>query len=342
MVLLTNKRNLKDELPMHLITLMTIAGVSASGSIYLNQTLDKWIGGGIMLVFFLIYFFPPINRFVSRLERLVYVFIQMSLIGFLLILSKGQSIVFAILFFILASQLANFYEKRTGFLLIGLICLEIALIFWWFHGFDPILTDLLPLFAGFFFFGGFTYSWVEAQTVKKEAQMLKKIEEIRLASLLDPLTGAGNREFTRISLEKSLEVFHKEGLRFGVLFFDIDHFKKINDQFGHMAGDRVLKGIGKALLSNTRAYDFVGRWGGEEFIIILVNVTEDVLRKIAEDLRSLVENIRFDEQGGVISVTVSIGGTIVQEGDDMAAIVARADHLMYTSKSAGRNCVTIG
>lgn len=124
---------------------------------------------------------------------------------------------------------------------------------------------------------------------------------------------------------------------------DIDHFKNVNDNFGHNNGDTVLKVIAKTLIKNVRSFDTVGRWGGEEFLGLIENINKDELLKIAEKLRALVDasSIRPEGFKNNINPTISIGATISKPEDSPETIIKRADELMYKSKQAGRNKVTI-
>ena len=117
---------------------------------------------------------------------------------------------------------------------------------------------------------------------------------------------------------------------FGVLFIDIDHFKSINDNFGHRVGDKVLKMVAMVLLKNIRSFDTVGRWGGEEFIIIVLNVNKKRLMKIANKLRILVQSSTFPlrRKKSIMRVTISIGAAISQPIDTVKSLIQRADKLM--------------
>lgn len=170
---------------------------------------------------------------------------------------------------------------------------------------------------------------------------LQRIEELQAAAYIDALTGVANRAFTEITLRAKLEELERYGWPFGVLFIDIDHFKEVNDGHGHEAGDRVLATIARTLAGNARSFDPVGRWGGEEFLVVAVNVDETKLGALAERFRLLVAGSAAPSGGGGIAVTVSVGATLARPGDDPATVVKRADTAMYESKRSGRNRLTV-
>ena len=123
---------------------------------------------------------------------------------------------------------------------------------------------------------------------------------------------------------------------------DIDHFKKFNDTYGHDVGDHVLKYVARTLSQNLRPFDVVGRWGGEEFIAIIRNMTRQQLEAMGNRLRILVESSYIQSGNEKLRVSMSIGATLVRDDDDREALLKRADTLLYESKKAGRNCLTIG
>jgi diguanylate cyclase (GGDEF)-like protein/PAS domain S-box-containing protein len=172
----------------------------------------------------------------------------------------------------------------------------------------------------------------------------KQIEKLEQLAFIDALTGVGNRRYTEIKLNTKLEEMNRYSWanQFGLLFVDIDHFKDVNDTYGHDTGDKVLKVIAKTFMNNLREEDFVGRWGGEEFIVMIANIENKALYGIAEKLRGLIEHSRITLPDKELSVTVSIGATIAKRGEDIDTIVKRADSLMYYSKNEGRNFVSIG
>lgn len=177
---------------------------------------------------------------------------------------------------------------------------------------------------------------------KNDTTLLSRIEKYRKESNEDLLTGIPNRRYIEAILESKIREFKSLGIAFGVLFLDIDNFKKVNDTYGHDFGDEALKLITKTTESNLRKNDFMGRWGGEEFIIVVSDVDVPGVKNAAEKIRALIETseVRFNNQG--FCVTVSVGATISNQSDTVETIVKRADDLMYSSKTAGKNRVTLG
>ena len=171
----------------------------------------------------------------------------------------------------------------------------------------------------------------------------RRLREMRRVAMTDPLTGVGNRRLLESRLRAALAVVQNSSSVAGLLFMDVDHFKQVNDTYGHNTGDDVLCMVGNTLQYALRATDTVGRWGGEEFIAILYEVqTSENLQTIAEKVRALVELSRLDVKGQGLSVTLSIGATLLRTEDTLDGLIQRADELMFKSKRAGRNRATIG
>ena len=124
--------------------------------------------------------------------------------------------------------------------------------------------------------------------------MLERIAQFEKMAYLDTLTGVANRRFTEMTLHSRLDERQRYGWSFGVLFIDVDHFKNVNDQYGHEVGDQVLAMVAKTLSNSVRSFDFVGRWGGEEFLAILANVDAAELHAFANRIRALVEQSHLD------------------------------------------------
>lgn len=171
----------------------------------------------------------------------------------------------------------------------------------------------------------------------------RKLRELRRAAITDPVTGIGNRRHLEGRLSAVIAEFQNNSSPAGLLFLDVDHFKQVNDSYGHTTGDKVLRMVARTIRHAVRATDTVGRWGGEEFLAILYDVQGDnALEAAAEKVRTLVEYSRLDMNSQGLSVTVSIGATMLLPGDTPGLLVQRADEIMYRSKQAGRNRVTVG
>lgn len=156
----------------------------------------------------------------------------------------------------------------------------------------------------------------------------------------DQLTGLASKRFINESLDREIKLGATNGNSIGLVVFDIDHFKHINDTFGHQAGDYVLATIPK-VLDETVIPPFCtfGRWGGEEFIIIYPEGKHDELIKLCESIRSKMEKYRFMYQGARIPITVSVGCSVSKPGMEAEELFNRADKAMYTAKNSGRNRV---
>jgi diguanylate cyclase (GGDEF)-like protein/PAS domain S-box-containing protein len=183
---------------------------------------------------------------------------------------------------------------------------------------------------------------VELFTDMTSRQALQaQLEELKKLALLDALTGLPNRRHMENQLHARMEELRRSRLGFGLLFIDIDHFKRLNDRYGHDLGDRVLAVVARTLSLSVRPFDMVGRWGGEEFVGILPHTGLQTLRGIAERLRILVVHSRIAANEDALAVTVSVGGTLARPEDSAETLLKRADLLMYASKENGRNRVTV-
>ena len=178
--------------------------------------------------------------------------------------------------------------------------------------------------------------------VSARKQVERRVHELEGMAFRDNLTCLPNRRYVEMKVKQSLEELQQFGRPFGLLMFDVDHFKQVNDRHGHDAGDGILKAISQTMAKSVRENDIVGRWGGEEFLAVLFDVNARLLRDLAERCRSLVAESGVLTGGSRISVTVSVGATLVVREDSIHAAIKRADQLMYVSKSNGRNKVTVG
>jgi len=179
--------------------------------------------------------------------------------------------------------------------------------------------------------------------IDKSIQMstLFKIAELEALTLIDPLTHVGNRKYTENIIAARLNELERYKWPFGILFIDLDDFKKINDLYTHDVGDKMLQMVTKIMLSNCRLSDFIGRWGGDEFVAVIVNVDKTKLKLIANRFRLLIERLRLKVGDKDVSITASMGATIAKIGDAKEEPIRRADTIMYKSKLAGKNIVTV-
>ncbi|BES63894.1 GGDEF domain-containing protein [Gottschalkiaceae bacterium SANA] len=201
----------------------------------------------------------------------------------------------------------------------------------------PVSIRTIPLFEGKDVIGA-----VEVFTDETEQfDRLKDLQELRTLALKDQLTELPNRRYLNNFLAERWRDYEKLEIPFGIIFMDIDHFKKVNDSYGHEVGDQVLKMVGKSTRAALRRGDLVGRWGGEEFIIVISTGDAEALKIVAEKIRMLIEQSTFSHNGKAISVTVSLGATLPFLQDDLEKMIKRSDAKMYESKNNGRNQVKI-
>ncbi len=168
----------------------------------------------------------------------------------------------------------------------------------------------------------------------------KRLEErLRQLATTDHLTGLHNRRYFLDLTQKEMARFNRYGLPFCLLVMDIDHFKNVNDTYGHLVGDRVLKDIASLCQGRLRANDFMGRMGGEEFAVVLVDsdLKQGVLA--GQRLRALVESHVLRQAGQEVRVTISVGATQATAQDDLTSLLKRADEALYLAKNKGRNQV---
>ncbi len=165
-------------------------------------------------------------------------------------------------------------------------------------------------------------------------------EEIYRLTTVDGLTQVFNKRYFMENLEREMSRCQRYGRELSLLIFDIDHFKNINDTYGHLAGDHVLKQLAEAVKANIRREDFLARYGGEEFAIILPEIEREHARVMAEKVRALVEAERFEFEKVTIPVTVSVGVAAHSEAITEALdFIREADKHLYEAKKAGRNRV---
>lgn len=183
---------------------------------------------------------------------------------------------------------------------------------------------------------------VRTQIRRKRFQdKLRSTYEVSLSmALTDSLTGLYNRRYLEAHLQKLIEKNKESQKNFCVLMLDIDHFKNVNDTYGHGVGDEVLKIVSFRLQDNLRSFDLVARLGGEEFTAVMPDTQKETALFVAERLRrSIAENpVKCSVEQGALDITVSIGGAIIEPGDySVQEVLDRADKMLYEAKETGRN-----
>ena len=204
----------------------------------------------------------------------------------------------------------------------------------------------IPSFLGPSAFQGINFLFVLAVILVTSVGFLllhkeRSEEAAQKLALTDPLTGAFNRRTFLELAEKEIARTRRARGSLSLIMLDLDHFKQMNDRNGHLAGDEVLKGVVAITLTCLRKEDFLVRYGGEEFCILLPSVAIDRAAVMAERIREAVEQARFSFKGRALSVTISIGvTTLSMDGNEnVDTVVNRADEALYAAKKAGRNRV---
>lgn len=172
---------------------------------------------------------------------------------------------------------------------------------------------------------------------KELQRVLQQVEEM---AITDELTGLFNRRYLLQAVEKQRAIALRENKSFVIAFVDLDHFKQVNDSYGHLIGDETLKEVAFTLKSCVREVDLVARYGGEEFILLLTGVDLDKAEYVLERIRSLIEEQRYSSRE--LSQTVSIGATQYMPDEEPMQLLNRADRLLYQAKQSGRNRIELG
>lgn len=179
--------------------------------------------------------------------------------------------------------------------------------------------------------------------VKREAEDLRKqLEQKRLQATHDTLTRIPNRLAYDEWISQEHERFEKYDTPFVLMVWDVDFFKRVNDEFGHQAGDKVLRIVAQMLSENIRDADFVARYGGEEFVIVLPGTTQAAAMKISENIRLAIESCAFHFRDKPVKVTASAGVCEIKTNETVDSLFERADKALYKAKSSGRNTCIAG
>lgn len=253
-----------------------------------------------------------------------------------------------LMFFLQVMFFAAFRLMLRGFLYItvlaalgyGLVILNLAVrhpesihvrieLFQWF-GFVLVMLSLSLI-------GNMLNAFIQGyrrQNIELTAAM-KRIEEL---AVTDELTGLYNRRYILDIINDQRSRVQRNERTFSVCYLDLDHFKRINDTYGHQAGDVVLKRVSEGIGASVREVDWVSRFGGEEFVVVLSGSDLESARQVADRCRRRIKEISFDDVAPDLWVTVSIGVAQYQRGETIDNLLSRADDALYQAKEQGRNC----
>jgi diguanylate cyclase (GGDEF)-like protein len=174
-----------------------------------------------------------------------------------------------------------------------------------------------------------------AGTAVEILELRRRMSEVRSIALTDPLTGIANRAAIELEVEKAIALLERHDMPFGIVYFDVDHFKGVNDTFGHDAGDRLLRLIGQSLAARTRREEASGRLGGDEFLVVLLGAGLTTARDAAERIKAGLDQAVSADQ---FNVTFSMGvAAFTKAPATIASALSAADSLLYAAKRAGKN-----
>ncbi len=263
---------------------------------------------------------------------------------------RGRGAVFPILMVILMFGLYSLpptVVRRAGLMAVAMFGVAMGLLAW----IDPQVYEPAVEVGHFFMIAVMLpavsmlagqLSRLREKLRRQKAELTDALTRIQDLATRDELTGLANRRHMQQLTELERQRGMRSGHGFCLAMIDIDHFKRINDSHGHPIGDRVLRNFAREALATIRGCDVLGRWGGEEFLLMMPNTRAALARLGVERLRGRAESLRLDVEGQVLSFTLSAGLVEHFAGEPVADAIARADRAMYVAKQQGRNRVVLG
>ncbi|MDX1588373.1 MAG: GGDEF domain-containing protein, partial [Oleiphilaceae bacterium] len=253
-------------------------------------------------------------------------------------LEEGHSILWLYVF---PSMVFYVSSLRLGatLCLLALVAIALALsplgpMFTPVHDYSTVFSLLLLVTLSFVMF----FSYILDRSRRRHAEKLRHMAEVfEHAAKHDALTNLYNRGEGTQRLAGEYARFHRNHQFFSVILIDIDHFKRINDTFGHASGDQVIQEVARRLVAGCRQMDMVARWGGEEFLLMLPGADGDAAITTAERIRDLMTRTPIKAEKRSLEVTCSFGVAQIRDGDSIQALLQRADERLYKAKTTGRN-----
>lgn len=324
--------------------------LSLSYIIYLNLIFKESLSKKIFTFFTIVMFSTitlfvatPIAEFVSRIyglsynQNIVYLFRNIINISFVLISYFWIGSYYKKILNLVSDRIIKYMSLYPAIAFLLLITnfttpTRISQL----KNFDSIYDMFLFLL---FIIIGYILVFVGIYSASQIVSMKYDMEQLDLISKTDPLTGLYNRRYIIGKLENELEDYKKTKNNFSIILADIDHFKYINDTFGHNFGDQVLKLISKNLLATVKDKGIVSRWGGEEFLILLPETNILPAKTLAENIRQSIQNEIIIYDDSPVSVTLTLGVTVNKDLETIDDTIRNSDNALYSGKNNGRNCV---
>lgn len=275
------------------------------------------------------------ERRAKRDRALLEIGIVLVIVGLMTLLHQSRFGTFAILnMFFLPVTLAGFFLGRYRACTTALLCVLAAAVVLWYRA---DLTEWLGLWvwAGVI---GLQSLVIGTLSDDHQREVVRLREMHRTDTLSDALTGVANRRAFDYELDRRLSEWNRYRVPLSLLLLDIDHFKRLNDTYGHTSGDVVLREVAQRIAADCRETDLVARYGGEEFAVVMPNTPSSEAMKVAERIRCTIEASRVHIDDCGLRVTISLGLSQIMRGEDRTSLVQRADAALYMSKQEGRNC----